>query len=203
MGAAPAHPGHVAAEIAVCAKTAGLVQRTSLRQLAVTGPEPLLDHVLQAALPDAAPAPGRAVRVASTWCCRTTARRALVAGAPAAVARWRQVESRVVSSAGLDVRGDLLADAAALTLVGPRALRIAAAAGLPAEMPLGGVWDGELGGSRLSVVREGHDSLLLLFERGYGPAALECLWAAGRDHGLAPVGNEALELLHAAHHPLG
>lgn len=203
MGAAPAHYGSVAAELAVCTKTAGLVERTSLRQLAVTGPEPLLDHVLQAALPDAAPTPGRAVRVASTWCCRTTARRAVVAGAPDAVSRWRQVESRVVSSAGLDVHVELVADAVALTLVGPRAARIAAAAGLPAELPVGSVGDATLAGSALTVVREEPDRFLLLFERGLAPAALEALWAAGREHGLAPVGNEALELLHAAHHPLG
>ena len=203
MGAAPAHYGSVAAEIAVCTKTAGLVERTSLRQLAVTGPEPLLDHVLQAALPDATPAPGHAVRVASTWCCRTTARRAIVAGAPSAVARWRQVESRVVSSAGLDVQVELLSEAAALTLVGPRAVRIATAAGLPAELPLQGVGDATLGGQPLIVVREEPDRFLALFERGLPPAALEALWAAGREHGLAPVGNEALELLHAAHHPLG
>src|SRR5215211_1387810 len=114
MGTAPAHYGSVAAEIAVCAKAAGLVDRSALRQLAVTGPEHLLDHVLEAALPDGAPGPGRAVCVASTWCCRTTARRAIVAGTPSAVERWRHVESRAVSSAGLAVEVTLLPQASAL-----------------------------------------------------------------------------------------
>ena len=54
------HYGSVSAEIAVCSKAAGLVDRSSVRQLAISGPEGLLDHVLAAAAPDGAPAPGRA-----------------------------------------------------------------------------------------------------------------------------------------------
>jgi glycine cleavage system aminomethyltransferase T len=203
MGIAPANYGSVAAEIAVCTKTAGLVERSGLRQLAISGPEHLLDHVLEAALPDGAPAPGRAVCIASTWCCRTTARRAIVAGTPSAVARWRQVERRAVSSAGLQVSIDALADATALSLVGPRAARIAAAAGLPAELRIAEAADATLAGEPLTIIREDGDSYLMLFERGHPPAAWEALWAAGREHGLAPVGTEALELLHAAHHSFG
>jgi glycine cleavage system aminomethyltransferase T len=203
MATAPAHYGSVAAEIAVCAKAAGLVDRSSLRQLAVTGPEHLLDHVLEAALPDGAPGPGRAVCVASTWCCRTTARRAIVAGTPSAVERWRQVESRAVSSAGLAVDVERLAGATALTLVGPRAARILAAVGLPADLGILDVVDGTLAGAPLTLVREDPESFLALFERGHPPAVFEALWTAGREHGLAPVGNEALELLHAAHRPIG
>jgi glycine cleavage system aminomethyltransferase T len=197
------HYGSVAAEIAVCTKAAGLVDRSALRQLAVTGPEHLLDHVLEAALPDGAPGPGRAVCVASTWCCRTTARRAIVAGTPSAVERWRQVESRAVSSAGLAVDVRLLPGATALTVVGPRAARIVSAAGLPADLGILDVADVTLAGSPLTLVREADDSFLALFERGHSPAVFEALWAAGREHGLAPVGSEALELLHAAHRPIG
>jgi glycine cleavage system aminomethyltransferase T len=200
MGTAPAHYGSVSAEIAVCTKTAGLVDRTGLRQLAISGPEHLLDHVLEAALPDGAPAPGHAVCVAVTWCCRTTARRALVVGAPSAVARWRQVERRAATSAGLDVTVELLAEASALTLAGPKAPRIATAAGLPADLRILEVADATLAGAPLTLVREDGDRYLLLFERGCPPEAYQALWEAGREHGLAPVGNEALELLHAAHH---
>jgi len=200
---APAHYGSVAAEIAVCTKAAGLVDRSALRQLAVTGPEHMLDHVLEAALPDGAPGPGRAVCVASTWCCRTTARRAIVAGTPSAVERWRQVESRAASSAGLAVEVELLRDATALALVGPRAARVVAAAGLPADLRILEVADLTLEGAPLALIREDGDSFLALFERGHPPAVVEALWAAGREHGLAPVGNEAVELLHAAHRPIG
>jgi glycine cleavage system aminomethyltransferase T len=204
MGTAPAHYGSVAAEIAVCTKTAGLVDRSGVRQLAISGPEHLLDHVLEAALPDGAPAPGHAVCIAATWCCRITARRAIVAGAPSAVARWHQVERRAAASAGLDVAIELLPDASALALVGPRAARIAAAAGLPADLRIGEVADATLAGTPLALVREDGDAYLLLFERCHPPEAYEALWDAGREHGLAPVGNDALELLHAAHHhPIG
>jgi glycine cleavage system aminomethyltransferase T len=197
------HYGSVAAEIAVCTKAAGLADRSALRQLAVTGPEHLLDHVLEAALLDGAPGPGRAVCVASTWCCRTTARRAIVAGTPSAVERWRQVESRAVSSAGLAVDVRLLDGATALSVVGPRAARIVAAAGLPADLGILDVADVALAGSPLTLVREDADGFLALFERGHTPAVFEALWAAGREHGLAPVGSEALDLLHAAHRPIG
>jgi glycine cleavage system aminomethyltransferase T len=196
------HYGSVASEIAVCTKAAGLVDRSSIRQLAISGPEGLLDHVLRAAVPAGAPAAGRALCIAGTWCCRTTARRAIVAGGPAAVARWRQVASRAISTAGLAVAVEPLPDSAALSLVGPRATRIAVAAGLPADIAVGAVADGTLAGSPVNVIREDGDHFLLLFEQGHPNAVWQALWEAGHEYGLAPVGNEALELLHAAHRPM-
>jgi glycine cleavage system aminomethyltransferase T len=194
------HYGSVAAEIAVSTKAAGLVDRSSLRQLAITGPEALVDHVLATAVPDGAPAPGRAICVAGTWCCRATARRAIVAGGPSAITRWRQVASRAISTAGLAVEIELLVGAAALSLVGPRSTRIVAATGLPADLEVGEVGDGSLAGVPVDVVREDADHYLLLFEQGHPPAVWQALWEAGRECGLAPVGNEALELLQAASH---
>jgi glycine cleavage system aminomethyltransferase T len=196
------HYGSVAAEIAVCTKAAGLVDRSSIRQLAISGAEGLLDHVLHAAVPAGPPSEGHAICVAGTWCCRATARRAVVAGAPGAVTRWRQVASRAISTAGLAVGVELLMDSAALSLVGPRAARIVRAAGLPAELGMREVADGRLGGAPVTVVREDGDHFLLLFEHGHPAAVWQALWEAGRDHGLAPVGNEALELLQAAKRPL-
>ena len=196
------HYGSVASEIAVCTKAAGLVDRSSIRQLAISGADGLLDHVLVAAVPAGAPSPGRALRIAGTWCCRTTARRAIVAGGPGAVARWRQVATRAISTAGLAVIAEPLPDSAALSLVGPRAMRIAVAAGLPADMAVGEVADGSLAGSPVNVVREDGDHFLLLFEQGHPNVVWQALWEAGHEHGLAPVGNEALELLQAAHRPI-
>jgi len=51
-------------------------------------------------------------------------------------------------------------------------------------------------------VREDGDHYLLLFEHGHPNAVWQALWDAGHDLGLAPVGNEALELLQAAHRPI-
>jgi len=195
------HYGSVAAEIAVCTKAAGLVDRSSIRQLAISGPESLLDHVLATAVPDAAPSAGRAVCIAATWCCRVAPDRAIVAGGPAAVARWRQVASRAISTAGLAVRAELLESSATLSLAGPRSARIVAAAGLPADLGIGEVADGTLAGSPVTVVREDGDHFLLLFEQGHPSAVWQALWEAGHEFGLAPVGNEALELLQAAQRP--
>jgi glycine cleavage system aminomethyltransferase T len=197
------HYGSVAAEIAAATKAAGLVERSSLRLLALTGPDSLLDHVLEAAVPDGAPRPGEAVLIAGTWCCRTTARRAIVAAGPSAIARWRQVATRAISTAGLDVEAELLGDSAVLTLVGPRAAPVLEAAGLPAQHGDNQVAEGMLAGSPVTVIREDHDSFLLLFEHGHPPPVWQALWEAGRQYCLAPVGNEALELLRAAHRPLG
>jgi glycine cleavage system aminomethyltransferase T len=196
------HYGSVAAEIAVCTKAAGLVDRSGIRQLAISGPDTLLEHVLAVTVPDGVPRPGRATCVAGTWCCRPDAGRAIVAGGPGAVARWRQVASRAISTAGLAVSVELLADSAALSLAGPRSPQIVAAAGLPSDLGLGEVADATLAGSPLTVLREDGDQFLLLFEQGHPNAVWQALWEAGREHGLAPVGNEALELLHAAHRPL-
>jgi glycine cleavage system aminomethyltransferase T len=196
------HYGSVASEIAVCTKAAGLVERSSIRQLAISGPDALLDHVLLAAVPAGAPSPGRAVCIAGTWCARTTARRAVVAGGPGAVARWRQVASRAISTAGLAVSVEPLVDSAALSLLGPRATAVALAAGLPAELGVGDVADGTLAGSPVNVVREDGDHFLLLFEQGHPTVVWQALWEAGHAYGLAPVGNEALELLQAAHRPI-
>jgi glycine cleavage system aminomethyltransferase T len=194
------HYGSVAAEIAVATKAAGLVDRSSLRLMALAGPETPLEHVLGAVVPEGAPAAGHATCVAGTWCARTSATRALVAGGPGAVARWRQVASRAIAAAGLAVTAELLDSGAALSLVGPRAARIARAAGLPDELGVGTVGEGTLAGSPVTLIREDGDHLLLLFEEGHPGAVWQALWDAGHALGLAPVGNEALELLHAAHH---
>jgi glycine cleavage system aminomethyltransferase T len=196
------HYGSVSAEIAVCTKAAGLVDRSNVRQLAISGDEGLLDHVLAAAAPHGAPSPGRASCIAGTWCCRVTPRRAIVAGGPGAVTRWRQVTSRAISTAGLAVSAELLVDSAALSLVGPRSTRVIRSAGLPADMAVGEVADASLAGSPIIVVREDGDHYLLLFELGHPTAVWQALWDAGHEHGLAPVGNEALELLQAAHRPI-
>jgi glycine cleavage system aminomethyltransferase T len=196
------HYGSVASEIAVCTKAAGLVDRSSIRQLAISGPEDLLDRVLTAAVPDGPPSPGRAVCIGGTWCSRTTARRAIVAGGPGAVTRWRQVASRAISTAGLAVSAEPLLKSAALSLAGPRSARIVLAAGLPGDLDVGEVGDASLAGSPVTVVREDGDHFLLLFEQGHPTVVWQALWEAGHEYGLAPVGNEALELLQAAHRPV-
>lgn len=197
-----AHYGSVASEMAVCMKAAGLVERANLRQLSIAGPELLLSHVLASAVPDAVPEPGHAVCLAATWCARIDAGEAVVAGAPSALARWRQVASRPIAAGGLAVSTKSRDGAAALSVVGPRAVRVMAAAGLPSELALREVGRGTLAGNQLIVVRELPDRFLVLLERGCAPELWQALRDAGRPLGLAPVGIEAVERLQvAATHP--
>ena len=196
-----AHYGSVASEIAVCSKAAGLVDRSGLSQLETEGPAVLVGHVLAAALPDAVPEPGFATCVADTWCARPEPERAVVAGVPSAVARWRQVMGRAVAGAGLPVTVRSLSGASALSLVGPRAARVLERAGLPAGSELHGVAGGVAAGTAVTVVCEAADHFLLLLGEGGSAAAWHALLEAGRDLGVAPVGNQALELMQAAARP--
>lgn len=197
-----AHYGSVAAEIAVCMKTAGLVERSNVRQLSIAGPPLLLEHVLSCAVPGGAPKPGRALYVAGTWCVRVGAGQALVGGSSAAVARWRQVASRSIATSGLAVSTRALEEAATLSVVGPRAASVMGAAGLPWDLDVLGVAGAVLGGQPALVVREAADRFLLLLERGCPAQTWRLLTDAGRPFGLAPVGNEAVGRLRvAATHP--
>jgi glycine cleavage system aminomethyltransferase T len=197
-----AHYGSVSAELAVSTKTAGLVDRSGIRQLTIHGPQALVDRVLAALVPRGGPGAGRAACVGGTWCCRVTGTRAVIAAGPSAVGRWRQVAGRAIAMAGLDVKVDQPAGAAALSLVGPRAAQIATAVGFTADLTPGDVAAGAIAGSPVILVRETTDHFLLLFERGHPNAVWQALWDAGHELGLAPVGNEALELLQASHRPL-
>jgi glycine cleavage system aminomethyltransferase T len=197
-----AHYGSVSAEIAASTKAAGLVDRSGIRQLKISGQEAPLDRVLEALVPGGGPAVGHAAWLGGTWCCRAGADGAVVAGGPSAVGRWRQVAARAISSAGLEVKLDQSAGSAALSLIGPRAARVALAAGLAAELEVHGVAAGAVAGSPVILVRETTDHFLLLFEGGHPGEVWQALWDAGHPLGLAPVGNEALELLQASHRPL-
>ena len=187
----------------MCTKAAGLVDRSSIRQLAISGPEALLDHVLAAAVPAGVPSPGRAVCIAGTWCCRTTARRAIVAGGPergGPLAPGREPGDLHRRPGGERRAARRLRGAVARWVRARPGSSLAA--GLPADLGVGEVADGSLAGSPVTVVREDGDHFLLLFEHGHPTAVWQALWEAGHEYGLAPVGNEALELLQAAHRPI-
>ena len=191
-----AHYGSVAAEIAVGVKAAGLTERWDLHQLAVRGREPLLEHALAGAAGVSVPAPGRAVQVAGTWCCRTAPDRAIVAGPPAAVDRWQRVMRQAGRATGAGLSVALVREAAALSIVGPRAAEVLDAAELPGhELADRGVAIGLLAGCRVSVLREDGQRFLLLCAEGCSEAAHAALWRAGSGLGIAHVGCDALDRL--------
>ncbi len=183
----------------MCVKAAGLAERADVHQLLVAGREALLEPVLAHATGPDLPAPGRAVSVAGTWCCRTAPDRALVAGAPAAIDRWQRVVRQAGRTAGSAVSAARAENAAALSIVGPRAAEVMAGAGLPAgDLPEHGVAGGSLAGCRTCVLREQPERFLLLCPEGCSDAAREALWEAGSGLGLAHVGCDALDRLSLA-----
>ena len=141
-----ANYGSVAAEIAVCMKAAGLVDRSGLDLLVVEGPALLVGHVLAAAAPGSVPEPGTADCVGGTWCARTAPEHAIVAGMPSAVARWRQITRRAIAAAALPVRTSSPGAASALSLVGPKAPILLERAGLAGDLVVHGVATGTAGG---------------------------------------------------------
>jgi glycine cleavage system aminomethyltransferase T len=196
-----AHYGSVATEVAVCRKAVGLAVRTELRILEVCGREPWLERLLSRALGGRVPAAGTAAIAAGAWCCRLDERRALVVGPGGAVERWRRVAREAVIG-GSPISAAELTDAwAPLSLIGPRAPRLLAIAGLDRELAPGEVRAVVLEGAPALVLRAGADHWLCLVDADAAPEACHALIDAGREVGLALVGCEAVGRLAAAARP--
>jgi glycine cleavage system aminomethyltransferase T len=192
------HYGSVATELAVCRKSVGMALRTELRVLEVAGREPWLERLLDSALRGHHPVPGEAavVAAAGTWCARVSDRTALVAGPPGAVERWRRVAREAVIAGSPITASERTC--APISLIGPRAGRLMAAAGLAVPGDGGHVTTGTLAGAGTVVVRPSPDHLLLLVDCDGAAAAWAALLAEGRPLGLALVGSDAVSRLAAA-----
>jgi glycine cleavage system aminomethyltransferase T len=195
-----AHYGSVATEVAVCVKHAGLVQRPELAVLELRGPDVWLEQMLTTALGELAPAARSAVQAGGAWCARPTADRALIVAPPATVGRWRRQVQRSIVSGGR-VSCDDVADMRAASLIGPRAGRVLAAAGVCEGLLPGATVTGELAGAPAVVVCEAPDRFLLLVAAATGDAAWRALRDAGAPHGLGRAGHDAYDRLSAASRP--
>jgi glycine cleavage system aminomethyltransferase T len=196
-----AHYGSVATEVAVCRKAVGLALRSELRILEVCGREPWLERLLDRALGGRVPAVGSAAIAAGTWCWRTEQDRALVVGPSGAVERWRRVAREAVIG-GSPISAAEVTDAwEPLSLIGPKAPRLLASAGVEDELPIGGVCAATVEGARALVLRAGADHWLALLEAEAAPEACHALLEAGREVGLSLVGCEAVARLAAAARP--
>jgi glycine cleavage system aminomethyltransferase T len=195
-----AHYGSVATEVAVCVKHAGLVERPELGTLELRGPDAWLDHLLATALGELAPAPHTAVQVGGAWCARPAADRALIVAPQASIGRWRRVVQRSVVSGGR-VGCEELRGMQAVTLIGPRAARVLAAAGACDGLLPGATVAGALAGAPAVVVCEAPDRYLLLVAAEAGAAAWRALGDAGAPYGLGRVGRDAYDRLSAATRP--
>jgi glycine cleavage system aminomethyltransferase T len=197
-----AHYGSVATEVAVCRKSVGLAVRTELRILEVCGREPWLERLLARALGGRVPALGSAAIAAGTWCCRVDERRALVIGPSGAVERWRRVAREAVIGGSPISAADLTDARVPLSLIGPKASRLLAMAGVEGELALGEVRSVLVEGAPAVVLRAGADHWLALVDADAAPAACHALLEAGRTVGVTLVGCEAVGRLAAAARPL-
>ena len=196
-----AHYGSVATEVAVCAKHAGIVQRPEIGALELRGPGLSLEHLLARALGERAPAPGAAVQIGAAWCARPTAGRALIVAPRGGLERWRRLVQRSIVSSGR-VRSSDAAEFRAVSLIGPRAARVLAEAGVCESLLPGAAMTGALGEAPAIVVCEAPDRFLLLVEGDADSPAWAALDAAGEPHGLGQVGHDAYDRLSAAARPV-
>jgi glycine cleavage system aminomethyltransferase T len=196
-----AHYGSVATEVAVCRKSVGLAVRAELRVLEVCGREPWLERLLSRTLAGRVPDAGSAAIAAGAWCCRVDDRRALVVGASGAVERWRRVAREAVIGGSPISAAEITDDWAVVSLIGPKAPRLLAMAGLPSDLPAGELAAGAVEGAATVLLRASDDHWLALVDADGAPEACHALLEAGRALGLTLVGCEAVGRLAAAARP--
>jgi glycine cleavage system aminomethyltransferase T len=185
--------GSTPGEIAVCMTHVGLADRSDLGTLELRGPQTSLDRAFSARFGDPPIAPGTGRRQRGIWYLRLEPRRALVVGAHAQLASVLPVG---VGSDRAELRSrDIATTLAMISVIGPRAARLLAAANLPAELAIGAIGrDPQV----VAILRESQRRVLILMPA----AAVDAVWArlleAGEPLGAAFVGCDALSLLGAA-----
>jgi glycine cleavage system aminomethyltransferase T len=188
--------GSVPGEIAVCMKSVGLADRSDYGALELRADQASLDRALIARLGDPPPAPGSGRRMRGIWYIRQDARRALLVGPYPALA------SPPPAGRGRDrfdlPQKDIRAAIAILSIVGPRAARLFAAAGLPGGLPFGAVGRDPRDAAVLAILRESQRRFLVLVRRDGADALWTRLLGAGEPLGAAFVGLDALTLLGAS-----
>ena len=188
--------GSVPGEIAVCMKSVGLADRSDLGALELKPDARCSIARLIARLGDPPVAPGGARRLRKVWYLRLDARRTLLVGS------HRTLASGPMLGKGHDRATcrckDVGASVAMVSVIGPRAGRLMAAAGLPDDLAIGAIGRDPGDPSVLAILRESQRRMLLLVQA----PAIDEMWsrllAAGEPLGAAFVGYDALTLLGAA-----
>jgi glycine cleavage system aminomethyltransferase T len=188
--------GSVPGEIAVCMKSVGLADRSDYGALELRGDQALLDRALIARLGDPPLAPGSGHRMRGIWYIRLDTRRALLVGPYPALASAPPA-GRSRDRCDLPHK-DIRATVAILSIIGPRAARLLAAAGLPGELAIGAVGRDPRDAAVLAILRESQRRFLVLVRRASADALWTRLLVAGEPLGAAFVGLDALTLLSAS-----
>jgi glycine cleavage system aminomethyltransferase T len=191
-----AHYGSVHGEIAVCMKSVGLADRSDYGVFELRCDRGMLDRALVAGLGDPPLAVGSGRRLRDVWYLRLDARRVLLAGPHAAL----ESETAVQRGRGRDEvpRRDIGASLAIVGIVGPRATRLLAAAGLPGELRIGAIGTDAADRGIVAILRESQRCYLAVVRADAADALWTRLLNAGGPLGAAFVGYDALVLLHAS-----
>jgi glycine cleavage system aminomethyltransferase T len=191
-----ANYGSVAGEIAVCMKSVGLADRSDCGAFELRAEQAPLDRALIAKLGDPPLAPGSGRRMRGVWYIRLDARRALLAGPYSALASGPPV------GAGRDrsdlPHKDIRSTVAILSIIGPRASRLLAAAALPGVLAIGAVGRDPRDAGVIAILRESQRRFLVLVRASGADALWTRLLSAGEPLGAAFVGLDALTLLSAS-----
>ncbi len=185
--------GSVPGEIAVCMKSVGLADRSDLGALELRASTALLDRALSARLGDPPVPPGAGRRLRNVWYLRLDARKALLVGPHAALASG----ATIGKAAELSCK-DIGATIAMISVVGPRAMRLLAAADLPDDLAIGAIGRDRGEPSVIAILRESQRRVLMLVKASAADATWSRLLAAGEPLGAAFVGCDALTLLGVA-----
>ena len=188
--------GSVPGEIAVCMKSVGLADRSDFGALELRAATSLLDRALTARLGDPPVAPGAARRLRSVWYLRLDARRTLLIGPHSALASGPMI-GKGHDRAELACK-DIGSTVAMISVIGPRAGRLMAAAGLPDGLAIGAIGRDPHDPSVIAILRESQRRLIVLVKAADVDAMWARLLAAGEPLGAAFIGYDALALLGVA-----
>jgi glycine cleavage system aminomethyltransferase T len=193
--AVAAHYGSAASELTVCLRRVGLAVRHDLDTVDLVAEPLVLDELLGRELPGGAPEPGTAIPTAGGWCCRLGPDHAIVAVRTRAAGSWRRMAGDA-GAAGRHMRFTQGQTArVVLSVVGPRALRLMAEAGLPADLVSGRVRVAGLAAAPVLVICEAEDRILVVVPEVEAASVWTGLVAAGSELGVAFVGADALDRL--------
>jgi glycine cleavage system aminomethyltransferase T len=184
--------GSLASEIAVSRATAGLADVSSVSKFEVRD--------VATAIADIYPSgrelrPGRAIEAADAWWCVVSSELLLVLSSPKKASRVRvDLEERAHTHTRID---DVTSDRVAVCLTGPFARQVLCRAGA-AHCGPGSMRVESVGGVPTLVLHQYEKQWLLVASASEAGNLWQVLTEAGSPLGLAYVGADALEHLHAA-----
>ena len=185
--------GSLGAEIAVSRAAAGLTDVSSLGKLELHGPASSIAELHPSGSP---PVVGEAFESGDVWWCALTAERMLVLSPPANAGRLQEALSRRAAPTGIEVV-EVTAERAAICLTGPSSGEILASIGA-SDTPAGGVRAESVAGVPTVVLRRREREWLLVAPAADASALWHAVADAGAPFGLAYVGADALQHLHAS-----